>query len=125
MLFANISFSPRVTALLFFLLTTCGVVFAQSGSGDLAGIITDASGAVIGGAKIIVRSQTSLGLEVRTEATNAGYYALPSLRPGAYTVRVEAAGFKLSREHGTLDEGEIPPFGILLALSDDKLGIRQ
>src|SRR5262245_25239435 len=70
-----------------------GGVWAQSGSGDLAGSVTDVGGAVIAGASITVGSQSAVGVKVRTATTVAGNYALTSLRPGTYTVRVEAAGF--------------------------------
>lgn len=80
---------------------------AQSGSGDMAGMITDASGAVIGGAKIVVKSEAAEGVEVRTEATSSGDYAVTSLRPGVYTVRVEAAGFTTVERAGiTIKTGE-------------------
>ncbi|HEY8996453.1 MAG TPA: TonB-dependent receptor [Edaphobacter sp.] len=80
---------------------------AQSGSGDMAGIITDASGAVVGGAKIVVKSQAAEGMEVRTEATSSGDYAVTSLRPGVYKVRVEAPGFTTVERAGiTIKTGE-------------------
>src|ERR1700754_908200 len=70
-----------------------GSAWAQSGSGDLAGRVTDAGGAVIAGAKVTVRSLTAVGVETQTQTTEAGDYAVTSLRPGVYTVRVEAEGF--------------------------------
>ena len=68
-------------------------LWAQSGSGDLTGIVTDPGDAVVSGAKIRIQSQSALGVEIRTETTATGNYAVTSLRPGLYTVRVEAPGF--------------------------------
>jgi hypothetical protein len=69
------------------------VAWAQSGSGDLSGTVTDADGAVVAGAKVIAKSQMEAGVEVRTVTTATGDYVLTSLRPGIYAVRVEATGF--------------------------------
>lgn len=80
-----------LTAVLASLLATSA--FAQSGSGDLTGTITDRSGASIGKATIAISSQTAQGVSLTTESTASGNYAVASLRPGVYTVRVTAPGF--------------------------------
>jgi hypothetical protein len=80
---------------------------AQSGSGDLAGSVTDAKGAVISGAKIIVSSQAAIGVNRRTESTGSGDYAIASLRPGVYTIQVAAPGFAtLERAGVTIRTGQ-------------------
>lgn len=81
------------SGLVLLLLAVAPKTFAQSGSGDLAGIITDARGAVVRGATITVASQTALGVALNTESTETGNYAIASLRPGVYTVRVATPGF--------------------------------
>jgi hypothetical protein len=68
-------------------------VYAQSGSGDLVGSVVDAHGAAIPGAKIVVSPDASKGVVLNTESTTEGDYALPSLRPGLYTLKVIAPGF--------------------------------
>ncbi|MEG9437607.1 TonB-dependent receptor [Edaphobacter sp. HDX4] len=68
-------------------------LLAQSGSGDIAGSITDKSGAVVSNASIAISSQAAAGVSVTTESTSSGNYAVASLRPGVYTVRVTAPGF--------------------------------
>jgi hypothetical protein len=78
----------------------CPSALSQSGSGDLAGSVTDRSGAVVGGAQITVKSQSAVGVEIRTETTTTGHYAVTSLRPGIYAVRVEAAGFSTVERTG-------------------------
>ncbi len=84
---------PSLSRLALLLLATGAQVLAQSGSGDLAGSVTDANGAGVNGAKITVSSQDAAGVAVSTESTEAGDYAIASLRPGVYTVRVTAPGF--------------------------------
>jgi hypothetical protein len=68
-------------------------LLAQSGSGDIAGSIKDKSGADVSNARITISSQTAFGVTVTTESTLSGDYAVASLRPGVYTVRVTAPGF--------------------------------
>ncbi|HEU4635094.1 MAG TPA: carboxypeptidase regulatory-like domain-containing protein, partial [Edaphobacter sp.] len=74
-------------------LTVAGTVVAQSGSGDLAGTVTDASGAAISSAKITLSSDSAVGVSIQTESTASGDFAVPSLRPGLYTIRATAPGF--------------------------------
>lgn len=73
---------------------------AQSGSGDLAGIVTDVGGAIVAGAHVTAKPQAALGVELRTETTATGNFTLTSLRPGIYSVRVEAAGFQMVERAG-------------------------
>jgi len=74
--------------------------WAQSGSGDVAGTVTDVAGAVVAGAHVTAKPQAVLGVELRTETTATGNYALTSLRPGIYSVRVEAGGFRAVERAG-------------------------
>lgn len=75
-------------------------LLAQSGSGDLAGTITDRSGAIIKQAKVVVASESAIGVNLRTETTDSGDYAIVSLRPGIYTVRASAPGFTTVERSG-------------------------
>jgi len=66
---------------------------AQAVSGTILGSVTDATGAVVVGAKVTL-AHTATGL-VRTVVTDsAGEYIAPSLPPGVYTVSAEMAGFR-------------------------------
>ena len=69
---------------------------AQSaGTGALSGIVTDASGSSVAGARVKVTSQSSG--EVRTVSTGpAGTYTVPALLPGAFRVDVTKEGFRTS-----------------------------
>ncbi len=70
---------------------------AQSTFGTLTGTITDPSGAVVAGAKVVITNKrTEAGRTVLSGAD--GFYLAPNLDPGIYDLNVEAAGFqKLNR----------------------------
>jgi len=77
----------------FFLLSVCtGRVLAQS-TAALQGIITDASGAVVPGAKIVVHNQGT-GEDRNAESDSAGVYVVPSLPVGIYRVSVSSPGMQ-------------------------------
>ncbi len=67
--------------------------------GDITGVVTDASGAVIANAAVTVTNpQTNF---TRSTSTNdAGNYDFPALQPGVYNVRVEMQGFEASVRTG-------------------------
>ena len=70
------------------------LAFAQSGpNGGLSGTLTDATGAVIPGARVEVKNQDT-GLTRETKANTEGYWELRSLPTGKYQVTVEAEGFQ-------------------------------
>jgi len=82
----------RVVAL-FAMFTLAAVLgFAQTQTARLQGTVQDASGAVVPSAKVTaVNDQTKESSEATSNET--GLYVFPVLRPGNYTVTVEAAGF--------------------------------
>ena len=63
------------------------------------GRVTDTQGAVVAGAKISVVNQES---HARSESLSGldGYYNIPFLAPAAYTISIEAAGFKRNVREG-------------------------
>ena len=81
----------------FVLLCLCIGAFGQGGNGDLTGLVTDSSGAVVSGVQVkLTNSATG---EVRTTVTTAaGIYSFPALPiVGSYTLEVESKGFKTAR----------------------------
>ena len=62
--------------------------------GSIVGEVTDASGAVAPNVRITaINPGTNVSRETITNTS--GIYTFPSLVPGTYTVKVEAAGFRL------------------------------
>src|SRR5262245_38876283 len=76
-----------------FLLAAWGVAQAQFDSGQIAGFVRDPSLAVVAGASITVTNEGN-GEKHRVVTNNSGYYVIPNLFVGTYTLEVEAAGFK-------------------------------
>ncbi|MFZ1139630.1 MAG: carboxypeptidase regulatory-like domain-containing protein [Candidatus Sulfotelmatobacter sp.] len=64
-------------------------------TGSIVGTVTDASGAVVAGAKVTVTGSTGQTIHIITNGTGA--YSASPLIPGPYTVRVEAKGFKTAQ----------------------------
>jgi outer membrane receptor protein involved in Fe transport len=70
-------------------------IFGQAVTGSIVGSVTDASGAAIAGAKVII-AETSTGIARTTITNSEGGYVMPYLQPGAYRIEVEKTGFKKS-----------------------------
>jgi Carboxypeptidase regulatory-like domain/TonB-dependent Receptor Plug Domain len=66
---------------------------AQSGTGRISGLVTDASGAVVPGV-IVTATHEETGIRQETATTPAGLFLFPSLPVGPYSVRAELSGFK-------------------------------
>src|SRR5437879_10989223 len=67
--------------------------FAQTSTGSITGLVADASGAAIAGARITVRNMAT-NATVNTASTATGNFTAPSLPPGDYEIAVTAPGFK-------------------------------
>jgi hypothetical protein len=71
-----------------------GPVHAQVQTGSIAGIVTDASSAVLPGVSVSVSGEKLIG-GVQTQVTDAvGSYRFDRLPPGTYTVKFELQGFR-------------------------------
>src|SRR5207253_1725207 len=69
--------------------------FSQGGStGRIMGVVSDTTGAVIGGASVSV-TDMQRGTTRRLVTDEAGAYNAPELIPGTYAVKVEFPGFRL------------------------------
>ena len=82
---------PAIAGLIFLCLATA---HAQFTDGDIAGTVTDPSGATIIGATVTITNLQTGHLD-RTQTDKIGYYRVHHLPPGTYQVRIEAAGFKV------------------------------
>lgn len=81
------------------LLAPCS--FGQGLTGSIAGTVADSTGATIAGATVMIRqAETNT---VRTVTTSdVGSYRVPQLSPGAYSVKVEKAGFQVYTQDGII-----------------------
>jgi hypothetical protein len=67
-------------------------VFGQAYFGTVSGELTDATGAVVQGAKVVLTDQQK-GFMFTTTSDGSGRYLFRSISPGLYVVLVEAQGF--------------------------------
>ena len=68
-------------------------VWAQKDAGAIVGLVRDASGAVVGGAKVTVED-VDRGIALTVSTNDQGEYVASPLRIGRYSVTVEKQGFK-------------------------------
>jgi len=81
---------------------SCGRLYAQGGgNGAITGTISDPTGALIPNATVTV-TQQSTGQKRATTTNASGTFDVPALPPDAYSVTVEASGFKTSVQQFTL-----------------------
>jgi hypothetical protein len=66
---------------------------AQHIRGALEGTVTDPNGAVLSGAKVVVKNAAT-NAEVTVTANDRGYFNAQNLEAGLYTVTVEQSGFR-------------------------------
>ncbi len=77
------------------LLTGSAAVHGQSGAGSIQGTVMDSTGAVIQGATIhIVNQATNVASD--TKSNDVGFYVVPDLFVGTYSVTVSAPSMKTS-----------------------------
>ena len=89
---------------------------AQEFRGSISGVVSDASGASIAGAKIFV-SEINTGTKAETVSDSSGHYTVPFLLPGDYEVTVNIAGFKEFIRKGLhLGAGETPAVDVKLEI---------
>ncbi len=96
-----------------------GAAFSQT-TASIKGTVTDASGAVIAGAKIVVKN-SALGIERTAASSSEGYYEVPALPPGSYSVEVQMQGFQHSIASGVIlavSQNAVQNFSLQIASSD-------
>jgi hypothetical protein len=84
--------------------TLAVVIFASvfssaSITGSISGVVTDKSGAVIAGASVVA-TDTLTGVKTTGKTDAKGFYNLPALAVGNYTLEISQTGFKTSRTTG-------------------------
>jgi len=91
----------RATVLLNFAFPLLALLpfYGQSaGTGALAGVILDPSGAVVANARVLA-TNVSTGERHSTVSGSEGLYRIPMLVPGSYELTVEKSGFKIGIRH--------------------------
>jgi hypothetical protein len=95
-------------------LTAAPAIAQTAGTATLVGTVTDSTGALVPGVKLIV---TNTGTTFRSESVTSaeGSYYVPYLTPGNYRITAEAAGFKVYVRDGfNIRMNEMPRLDISL-----------
>lgn len=85
--------AARFLLLLLAVLSLAAGLWAQKDTGTIAGTVTDPSGAVVPGAKVVVK-EVDRGTTFNTQTSQSGEFVASPLMVGRYTVSVEHSGFK-------------------------------
>src|SRR5262245_2471709 len=87
---------------------------AQQETATITGSVKDQSGAIVPKATVTV-TNTQTNISVKTEADDTGFYIIPSLRPGEYSVTAESTGFqKVIRSGVTLQVAQVARIDLTL-----------
>jgi len=89
---------PAATCVLFslvllLLLSLSSPALAQAGRGSISGVVTDQTGAVVPGAKVVIEDKAT-GMKLSSLTTGAGLYSFVSLTSASYQVTIAAKGFE-------------------------------
>jgi len=102
------------TALTLLLLSTG----AMAQNARLSGLVTDASGAVVSGAKVVATNKAT-GIARETVSTDAGLYVIEGLPPAVYEITCEHAGYKrFISSNNRLNAGQQAELNIRLEVGD-------
>ena len=90
------------------------LALSQANAG-VTGTVTDGSGAVIAGAKVVIKNvETTVAADTTT--SSAGTYTLRGLNPGRYSIAIEASGFKKEVHEQTIEVSTIATVDFTLTL---------
>jgi hypothetical protein len=100
------SLSSRLTGIMVVcvmgvLISFANLAFGQTTTGTVTGTVTDAQGAAITGATVVVHNDET-GLENTIKTNDAGLYNAPLLQPGTYDVTASQMGFATLQHKGVI-----------------------
>ncbi len=85
--------SLRITVAFLLLVAIAVPLRAQTPSGEISGVVTDQTEAIVAGVKVTLTNiATNAVREVQTN--ESGLYSFPALPPGVYTLKAEKQGFR-------------------------------
>ena len=101
----------------------CEAALAQTPVGSIAGLVKDASGAVIAGATATSTSLADGGK--RSAITNdQGFFLIPTLLPGDYRVAIEAKGFRnYEVQHLGVEVGQTARLDVTMTVGSETVAI--
>jgi hypothetical protein len=94
-----------------------------SGKGEIKGVVTDSSGAVVPGAVVTATSATQ-GTKLSRTTSNSGDFDLSPLNPDIYSVTVTASGFQtLNQENVHVNALEVSDLKLVLTIGSESQSI--
>ncbi|MBI2686358.1 MAG: carboxypeptidase regulatory-like domain-containing protein [Acidobacteria bacterium] len=90
---------------------------AQSGAGSIQGTIQDATGAAVPACNVHVVNQKT-GVTNDTTSNEIGFYSVPGLFAGSYTITFSAAGMKKYEANLTLQNAQVAIMSPRLSVGD-------
>jgi len=103
---------------------TASVMHAQSNiSGDIAGTVTDSSGAALPNATVSVTSLASGQIKI-VQSDKVGDFRVPLLAPGSYKIVIKAAGFETTTLNTTVTAGIISQVNVKLPVGSTAVTVQ-
>ena len=84
--------SRRILGALCVLLTLAPTLHAQTPSGEISGVVTDASGSVLPGVRVTLTNAATNAVREVTDQRVGHLSSIPALQPGVYTLKAERQG---------------------------------
>src|SRR5262245_53738255 len=109
----SLTYVPAVLALLFLPVG----LRAQSGAGSIQGTIQDATGAAVPACPIHVVNQKT-GVTTDTTPNEVGFYSVPGLFAGTYTITFSAPGMKKYEANIILQNAQVAIMNPKLSVGD-------
>src|SRR2546428_9097843 len=81
--------------------------WAQTNTSRISGAVRDSNGAVIAGAKVTAKNDSTGAAQTQT-STEAGLYSFAALPVGGYTITVALTGFKTANQAGVIVQVNTP-----------------
>ena len=103
-------------------LFTAPLLAQTNQSGDIAGVVTDGTGAIIAGAKVVVSSQDT-GTSQTVTTNSSGGYRISLLKPGTYKVDVAFAGFQETNVSISVTPGQVSTGNVKLAIGSSSVSV--
>ncbi|MCI0389691.1 MAG: TonB-dependent receptor [Acidobacteria bacterium] len=110
--------SLRAAATVLLLVVLAFPLFAQAPSGEISGVVSDPTGSVIAGVRVLLTNPATNAIrEVQTN--DSGLYAIPALPPGVYVLKVEKTGFRaIERKNITVLVGSANRIDVTLEVGE-------
>src|SRR4030095_16690324 len=87
------------------LLVSAALGWTQTGTGNIQGIVKDATGAILPGATVTI-THIETTRQYTTPSNEVGFYLFPSVQLGTYQIAVEAPGMETWKAELTLQVGQ-------------------